>query len=118
MEKVVNVEKEEKAMTNNLIKDYVMSKLGKLQGLPIMLNYTGDMNCFYVMKDTQIYFTTCKDGITHYANICGMNESEDEEVGVSIDIDKMKCIQGEALEDDFGQVDIIMENSLISIDYN
>lgn len=118
MEKVVNIEEEEKVMTNDLIKDYVMSKLGKLQGLPIMLSYFGDINCFYVMKDTQIYFSTCKDGITHYVKICGLNESEDDEVEVSIDINKIKCIQGEVLENDFGQVNIIMENSLISIDYN
>lgn len=113
-----NPEEEERKIYNSKIEDYVTRKLGELQGLPIVLHYTGDIDCFFVIISTHIATIQCKDRRIHYIKVYGDNE-QGEEVDIDIDISKIQFIDGEVKPDETDMISIYMQNdNLISIEYN
>lgn len=111
-----NIEEELNATTNNMVCNFIMDKLGELKGMDAVVDYEGDISCFYIIKDTHIATIKCCDGLVHYLRIYGTDEAG-EDVQVDINIDKIKNINGKVENDYTGEVDIILGSGVVNIQY-
>lgn len=111
-----NIEEELNATTNNMVCNFIMDKLGELKGMDSVVDYEGDISCFYVIHDTHVATIKCCDGLVHYIRIYGIDEAG-EETQVDVNIDNIKNINGKVEDACSGEIDIILGSGVVNIQY-